>query len=104
VSTYNIKGGNQGAVGDGAHAENFTQNLLLTSELTSLSAELSKRANTPEELLAAKQVAEAEQAAKTGDEQSAVKKLKSAGAWALQVATELGTEVVTKIISSQLGL
>jgi len=104
MSNYNISGGNQGAVGDNARAENFTQNSLMARELSSLSAELAKRATTPEERSAAQDVAEAEQSAKSGDEQTMAKKLKSAGTWALQVATELGKDVVAEVISKQLGL
>jgi hypothetical protein len=104
MSNYNISGGIQGAVGDNAHAENFSQSSLMAQELASLSTEMAKRANTPEEMSAAKHVAEAEQSLKNGNEQAAIQKLKSAGIWALQIATELGKDVAAKVISKQLGL
>ncbi|UPJ64282.1 hypothetical protein [Bradyrhizobium sp. 191] len=104
MGTYNIHGGTQAAVGDNAHAENFTQNSPATKELISLSAELKTRAKTPEELSAAQNVADAERAANSGDTQTALQKLGAAGTWALQVATELGKDIVAKAITKQLGL
>jgi len=103
VSKYKISGGNQGSVGDNARAKNFTQNAVFMRELTDLTAELTKRARTPEQLEAARQIADAEAAAKTGDSSTVRKKLKAAGAWALGVAKEVGTDVVAKVISQQLG-
>jgi hypothetical protein len=104
MSIYNISGGNQGAVGDNAHAENFTQNSILSNELELLKAELAKRAKTPEELAAATNIADAHQAMKNGDQQTAFKKMKDAGAWAITVAAEIGKDVAAKMISQQLGL
>jgi glycine betaine/choline ABC-type transport system substrate-binding protein len=100
----NIHGGNQVAVGDNAHAENFTQNSTLSHELGTLKTELTKRAQTPEQLNAARCIEEAEQASKNGDEQTALQKIKAAGTWALEVATEIGTDIAAKMISKQLGL
>jgi|SRR5215204_2331854 len=104
MSTYNISGGNQGAVGDNAHAENFTQNSMLVQDLAELRAEMTERARTPEQLASAQQVAEAHEAAKQGDDSKVGERLKAAGAWALKVATEIGKNVATKAISNQLGL
>jgi len=103
MSKYSISGGNQGVVGDNARAENFTQNAVFIRELSDLTAELAKRARTPEQLEAARQIADAEAIAKTGDSSAVRKKLKAAGAWALGVAKEVGTDVVAKVISQQLG-
>jgi hypothetical protein len=103
-TNYNITGGNIGAVGNNARAENFTQNTNLMSQLGDLAAELSRRARTPEELVTAQQVSEAEQAAKKGDNRTVGQKLKAAGLWAFQVATEIGKDVAAKAISSHLGL
>jgi hypothetical protein len=104
MSKYKITGGNQGAVGDNASAQNFTQSIALTQELSELRSELAKRARTPEQIAAVKHVADAEEAAKKGDDDTVRQKLKAVGTWGLQVATEIGKSVAAKVISSQLGV
>jgi hypothetical protein len=104
MSKYKVTGGNIGALGDRAKAKNFTQNSMLVQDLDDLKVEMAKRAKTPGEQKAVEHINDAREAAKTGDDNTVREKLKAAGAWALQVATEIGKDVASKAISSQLGL
>lgn len=116
MSKYKITGGQQASVGDGARAENFVQQqtvgtqveipdlLALSQELSRLRSEAQKRANTPEELRATAELAEAEAAAKAGDKSKVIEKLKLTGKWMLGVAKDIGTSVAAKVIAHSLGL
>ncbi|MDR6661418.1 hypothetical protein J2W51_004004 [Tardiphaga robiniae] len=104
MGTYSITGGQQGAVGDNARAENFTQISGLAQELNELAAEMGRQARTTEQHQAVKSMTEADQAVRDGDKETASEKIKAAGAWALKVATDLGKDVAAKVIASQLGL
>jgi len=112
-SKYKITGGNQGAVGDEAVAHDFTQvsNQTLGSiDMTALAAELArlrvearKDAVEPEHDMAVSDIAQAEQAAKEGQPSKVVQHLKSAGTWALDVATKIGTSVAVEAIKRSMG-
>ncbi len=115
MTNYNISGGNVGAVGDGARAENVTQNDNratfvmpplgdLAKELARLRTEALKRATSPEQSASVGDLAAAEVAAKNGDQKTVLERLKSAGSWALSVARDIGTQVVVKVIENQIGL
>lgn len=108
MGQYNIKGGNFGAVGDGAHADHFTQNAQavdvdlreLTHELEKLTRVARDRAVPAEQFVA---LSDAETAARNGDKKTAFEKLKSVGVGVLNIAKDIGTEVAAKVIESQLG-
>jgi hypothetical protein len=111
---YNITGGNQGAVGDQAEAHNFTQvsnqtqgsidMTTLATELYRLRMEAKKVAIEPEHDIAVSEIAKAEQAAKEGQESKVMEHLKSAGKWALDVATKIGTGIALEAIKKSTGL
>lgn len=113
-SKYKITGGNQGAVGDQAEAHDFTQvsnqtlgsidMTALASELSRLRAEARKEATEPEHDIAVSEIAKAEQAAKEGQGSKVMEHLKSAGKWALDVATKIGTSVALEAIKKSTGL
>jgi hypothetical protein len=50
------------------------------------------------------EIANAEQAAKSGDGPRAIKHLKNAGQWVLNVSTNLGTNIATELIKKSMGL
>ena len=79
----------------------FTQ---LASELSRLRQEMKKEAVDPEHDMAVSDVAKAEQAAKAGDSSQVVQHLKSAGKWALDIATKIGTTVAAEVLKGALGL
>lgn len=115
-STYTVTGGQVGAMGNNAHAEgsNFSQvwsqtaaNLelhALATELGRLRTAMRKDAVEPEHDQAVANIGAAEVAAKNQDGTGALKHLKSAGAWALDAATKIGTTVAAKAIQSAIGL
>jgi hypothetical protein len=112
-SKYKITGGNQGAVGDEATAHDFTQisnqtlgsidMTALAAELSRLRAEARKDAVEPEHDMAVSDIAKAEQAAKEGQPSAVVQHLKSAGSWALDVATKIGTSVAVEAIKRSMS-
>ncbi len=112
---YNVNG-QVGAIGPHAKAENntFTQSLQQTSasiDLTALAAELAElrvsmrqHATEFEHGQAIASVGAAEIAAKKQDSAGALGHLRSAGKWAFDVATRIGTEVAAKAIQTAIGL
>jgi hypothetical protein len=115
MDTYNISGGQQGAVGPHANVSGntFTQvhPTLAPAELAQLATELEQlrvallsRAKTAEETLAAGKVAEAQIAAKDADSNKVVAALKSAGKFALDVAKDIGVSVAAEVIKRALHL
>jgi hypothetical protein len=116
VNKYEIKGGQQGAVGDSAHADHFVQQQIvetpieipdivaLSGELSKLRIEAQKRARSSKEIRATAELAEAEEAAQKGDKKLVIEKLKNAGEWVLGVAKEIGTSVAAKLLAQTLGL
>ncbi len=104
--------GQIGAIGTNAKAEGnvFSQRWSelesqvdlgeLASELATLRAELRRSASSVEEDQAVASIGSAENAAKQKDGPSALKYLKAAGQWALDVATKIGTTVAAKAIEN----
>lgn len=99
---------------DNAKITNFTQNYVegldkddlktLSEELSILRKELKLAANGKDEYdgpIGA--VANAEDAAKKGDKKGVLNFLKSAGKWALDTATKIGTDVAVKAIKDAIG-
>ena len=76
----------------------------LLRQLSTLEAEAARRAQTPEQKQAVERVAEARAAAEKGNREGILAKLKSAGGWIGEIAKELGSSVIAKIIKGQLGL
>ena len=108
-SVFNISGGQQGAVGDNARAENFTQNAgidvgELAEGIARLRAAMAAEATEGDQYIALGSVAAAEKEAKAGNKEKAVEYLKSAGKWALDMAQKIGVNVITKAIQGQFGM
>jgi len=112
-STYNISGGQQGAVGDNATSTNntFVQNnalapsvdlAVLANELEQLRASMRQEAKTPADDRAVAAVGEAQEAATKKDGAGVVKHLKAAGAWALDAATKIGVALATAVLKETL--
>jgi hypothetical protein len=93
VETLNLVGN------DGAR-----EALNVHQEITNLRSEAEKRAQTPDQHEAVKRLAEAEAAAKSGPPSKVVEKLKAAGGWIAEIAKELGSSVIAKLIEGQLHL
>ncbi len=114
--TYKFKGGQIGAVGDGAKAEGNTFNQLwdqsqssidlpvLAKELHKLQEQMKSEASDPEHWIALGNVGKAEQAANEGNGPKALEHLKSAGKWGLDVATKIGAEVAVAAAKYGLGV
>ncbi|MBP3957726.1 hypothetical protein J8F10_20945 [Gemmata sp. G18] len=102
--------GQAGAMGPGAKAENinFIQILRdsigessladLAKELERLRGSMLAESKNAEQDASVAAIAEAESAAKKGDAKGVLSYLKSAGKWALDVATKIGTGVASKAI------
>ncbi|CAK8717096.1 hypothetical protein GMJAKD_06305 [Candidatus Electrothrix aarhusensis] len=95
--TYNIQGGQVGAVGKKAIA---TGNIFqqITPELSRLHQEMQNKAATPEQQAATEDIVKAEQAAQQGDESTMQQHLKNAGQWAVDCAQKVGTDVLTEYL------
>jgi hypothetical protein len=63
-----------------------------------------KRARTADQHEAIKKLGEAEVAAQSGTPSKVVEKLRAAGSWIADVAKELGSSVIAKLIEGQLHL
>lgn len=104
------KAGQAGAIGPNAHAHDMTFNQIwnemqgaidltqLANDLSRLRQEMKKEAIEPEQDIAVSEIAKAEQAAKSGDGPKALQHLKSAGKWAFDVATKIGTSLAVEAI------
>jgi hypothetical protein len=111
---YKITGGQVGAVGDNARAENFTQIWSnasgkidldeLANELATLRAAARQEATSAEQDEALGAIASAESAARKGDGAGAFEQLAKAGKWALDVATKIGVSVAAVALTHALGL
>ncbi|MCI5180738.1 MAG: hypothetical protein D3911_15760 [Candidatus Electrothrix sp. AW3_4] len=95
--TYNISGGQVGAIGKSAISTGNTFQQII-NDLSRLHDEMQRTASTPEQQAAAQDVAKAEQAARQKDEPTMRQHLKSAGQWALDCAQQIGTDVVTEYL------
>ncbi len=73
-------------------------------ELSELREALKNKSYTIEQDQAVGEIADAEKAAKSGDGPGAIKHLKSAGKWVLDVSTNLGTNIATELIKKSMGL
>lgn len=110
------KAGQAGAMGPGAHAQDMTFNQIwnemqgqvdlgkLAEDLSALRQAMKQEALEPEQDLAVAEIARAEQAAKANDGSKVVEHLKSAGKWALDVATKIGTSVAVEAIKGATGM
>jgi hypothetical protein len=108
--------GQAGAMGPNAHAHDINFNQLwnqlqdsidlpqLANELSRLRQEMKKEAVAPDNDIAVSDVAKAEQAAKVGDGSKVIEHLRSAGSWALEVGTKVGTELAVKVIKAAIGI
>ena len=114
---YNVKNEGQiGAIGTDVRAKdmNFNQtwNQLageidlreLASELAKLRQEMKNEAIETEHHIALGEIAKAEQAAKSGDGPKVLEHLRSAGTWALEAATKIGSKLAIEVIKHSLGL
>jgi hypothetical protein len=113
--TYNVSG-QAVNVGPQGSAANVTQQQLaasgagpidlatLAGELNQLRSALRKDAVTAEQDASVGALAEAEQAAAKGDEQSTFQALKRAGSWALDKASAVGVAVAAAALRKALGL
>jgi len=112
--TYTVN--QAGAVGPRATATNVNFNnqaaqiasqldmKILGPELERLRSELVKEAKDASHYEAIAAVAKAEEATKKGDGVGAVAALKTAGKWALDIATKIGVSVAEKAIQGAIGL
>jgi uncharacterized protein YjbI with pentapeptide repeats len=116
--TYNIPG-QAGAVGPNAHTHDNTFNqpqqigrrteqstdlAALATELETLRQALKKEAVTEEHDLAIVDIGTAKRAAEAKDSGKLAESLKSAGKWALDVATKIGVSLATEAIKQSTGL
>jgi uncharacterized protein YjbI with pentapeptide repeats len=76
----------------------------LIMELSELREALKNKSYTIEQDQAVGEIADAEKAAKSGDGPGAIKHLKSAGKWVLDVSTNLGTNIATELLKKSMGL
>jgi hypothetical protein len=76
----------------------------LGEQLATIRNEMKRHASSAEDDLAIGAVASAELAATKGDAEGAMKYLKQAGKWAFDIATKLGTDLASKVISHSLQL
>lgn len=95
--TYNISGGQVGAVGKSAISTGNTFQQII-NDLSRLHEEMQRTATNPKQEAAAQDVAKAEQAARQEDEATMQQHLKNAGQWALDCAQKIGTDVVTEYL------
>ena len=76
----------------------------LIKELSGLREVLKTKSHSIEQDQAVGKIADAEQAAKAGDGANVIKHLKNVGKWALDVSTNLGTNIATELIKKSMGL
>lgn len=112
---YNVSG-QVGAIGPNAKAENNTFNQVfqqaaanidlfaLAAELASLRNSMRQQATEIEHDQAIACIGAAESAARKQDGAGALGHLKSAGKWAFDVATKIGTTIAAKAIQTAIGL
>lgn len=108
--------GQVGAMGPNANAHDITFNQIwnqtmskvdlptLAAELARLRVTLRTRAETPDEDRIVADVGQAELSAKAGDGPAALRHLRSAGKWALGVATSIGVGMAVAAIKASTGL
>jgi uncharacterized protein YjbI with pentapeptide repeats len=111
---YDISG-QAGAIGPNANAHDMTFNQVwnqlqgsidlpkLADELSRLRQEMKKEAIEPGQDIAVSEIAKAEQSAKAGEGSKTLEHLKSAGKWALDIATKIGTSLAVEALKKSLG-
>lgn len=109
---YNV--GQGGAIGPNAHAHDMAFNqiwnqvqgtielLKLAEELATLRRAMKQEALDAEQDIAVSEVAKAEQSAKIGNGPKTIEHLRSAGKWALDVATKIGTSLAVEVIKKSI--
>ena len=112
-SKFTFNGGQTiGAVGDGITVSNnvFTHwnqsggdLKQLAKDLATLRVELDKQAKQPEQIEAAAAIAKAQVAAGDGDGPTVFQHLKTAGAWALGIATSIGIPIAVEALKKAIG-
>ncbi len=113
-NSYNVSGGNVGAMGENANASNFSQTsaqvadtldlAALVPELQRLQEALKHEAVDGEHYVSLAAVAKAREAAEAGDTNAAVGNLVKAGGWALSVAEKIGVGLAVLAIKGGIGL
>lgn len=108
----NVSGGQIGALGDGAIAQNFTQNQTiadkeidlqqLVEELSRLRNQAKTESSTLEHDSEIGTLAGAEAAARAGDKPKVLELLSKAGKWTLDIATKIGTGLVVSILKDNI--
>ena len=105
-----------GAVGPQAHAHDMTFNQIgtqleksvdllgLANELSILRKAMMKEATEAEHSIAVGDVAKAEQAAKSKDATKVAEYLKSAGNWALDIASQIGVPIAIEALKRAIGI
>ena len=108
--------GQAGAMGDKPTASNFTQQqvvshplhgvdlTVLAKQLGELQTVLRQRATGTDHDRTVLSLGEAVEAAEKGEQQGVLSKLKGVGKWALDAATEIGTDVAAEVIKKAAGL
>lgn len=86
------------------HIEQTMDLSQLADELARLRQAMSQEATETEQYIAVGEVARAEQAAKEKDSTKMVKSLKSAGGWALDVATKIGVSLASEALKHSMGM
>jgi hypothetical protein len=117
VSRDTYKAEQVGAMGPGARAHNMTFQQIwnqaqasgvdlqqLAGDLARLRIAMRAEATSAEHDVAVGQIAAAESAASKGNGATAMEHLRSAGQWAFEVATNIGTGVATAALKLALGL
>lgn len=87
--------------------ESFRQQIdlaQLADELASLRAQMKQAGTNEDHDIATAEVAKASKAAKEGDESRVIASLRSAGAWAFDVATKVGTTLAAAALKESLGI
>ena len=95
--TYNIHGGQIGAVGQSASASGNTFQQI-TADLSRLHEEMQRSAKTPEQRAAAEDVAKATQAAREQNEPAMRQHLKNAGKFVLDCTQKIGVEALAEYL------
>jgi hypothetical protein len=112
---YNVAGGNVGAFGDNAKAENFVQQNLtqvtqtvdlvkLVNELSQLASIAHEKAVEPEHQIDISAINAAKVSAEKGDESKTLQCLRSVSKWGLEMATQVGATLVAEIIKKHMGI
>jgi uncharacterized protein YjbI with pentapeptide repeats len=101
--TYNIHGGQIGAVGQSASATGNTFQQI-TADLSRLHEEMQRSAKTSEQRAATEDVAKAAQAASEQNEPALRQHLKNAGKFALDCAKTIGTDVAAECLKKAMGM